>query len=92
LQSGIQRKRPSLDAGQPIEIILYPGGYVGKWEIDIKSDDQEHFEVLGSMRDPGRFPQRIRVAALALLREDAFGRFVIEHDRDQGIVTIQRSR
>jgi hypothetical protein len=30
------------------------------------------------------------VAARALYLEEAFGRFVISHDRDPGVVTIQR--
>jgi hypothetical protein len=37
---------------------------------------------------PTRFPQRIKVAAWALHQEKAFGRFVIEHDRDSGTATM----
>lgn len=48
------------------------------------------FKVVGTMLDPTRFPQRIRVAACALLQEKAIGRFIIEHDRKTGIVTIKR--
>jgi hypothetical protein len=42
------------------------------------------------MKDPSRFAQRIRVAAWALFEEKVFGRFVIEHDRKSGIVSIRR--
>jgi hypothetical protein len=45
---------------------------------------------VGSMSDPSRFPQWIDVAAWALHEEGAFDQFVIEHDRESGIVTIRR--
>jgi hypothetical protein len=60
--------------------------------VIIRQEDDEEFEVVGSMKDPTRFPQRIRVAARALYLEEAFGRFVISHDRDPGVITIQRDK
>ena len=56
----------------------------------IRPDNLEEFEAVGSMSDPSRFPQRIKVAAWALRQEGAFGRFIVEHDRESGIVTIRR--
>lgn len=90
LREGIKLGRPALDAGRPIEIRLKAGGYVGRWPVIVRQEVDEEFEVVGSMKDPTRFPQRIRVAARALYLESAFGRFTISHDRDPGVVTIQR--
>lgn len=90
LRLGIKLGRSALDSGQPIEIQLEPGGYHGRWIAVIRPEDDEEFEVSGSMRDPTRFPQRIRAAAWALHREGASGRFEIMHDRESGIVTIRR--
>jgi hypothetical protein len=90
LRSGIKLGRSALDAGRPIEIPLKPGGYVGRWPVIIRQEDDEEFEVVGSMNDPTRFPQRIRAAARALHLEGVFGRFEIRHDRDPGVITIRR--
>ena len=46
--------------------------------------------VIGSVEDPEHFPRRIRVAAWALKLEEEFGRFLIKHFHDTGIVTIER--
>jgi len=90
LRAGIKLGSGDLQQGRPIEIKLKPGGYKGKCFLIVRPDDQEEFEVVGTIKHPTRFPRRIRVAAWALLQEKVFGRFVIEHDRDSGIVTIQR--
>jgi hypothetical protein len=90
LRLGIKLARSRMDQGRPIEVQLEPGGYRGKWVVIITPENHEEFEAIGSMRDPTRFPQRIKVAAWALHQEKAFGRFVIEHDRDSGTVTITR--
>jgi hypothetical protein len=90
LREGIKLGRAALDAGRPVETRLKPGGYNGRWPVMIRREEDEEFEVVGSLKDPTRFPQRIRVAARALFLEEAFGRFVITHDRDPGVVTIQR--
>lgn len=90
LRSGIKNGRTRLEHGNPVEIQLKPGGYRGKWVVIIRSDNHEDFETVGSMSDPSRFPQRIKVAAWALHQEGLFGRFIIENDRESGIVTIKR--
>jgi hypothetical protein len=90
LRLGIKEQRPRLDLGHLIEIHLDPGGYKGRWFVIVREEEEEEFEVVGSMRDPTRFPQRIKVAALALLQEGAYGRFDIMHDRESGIVSIKR--
>lgn len=90
LSLGIKLNRPRLDEGRPIEVVLRPGGYPGRWAVIVREDDPERFEAIGSMGDTSRFPQRIRAAALALHREGAFGRFLVEHDREGGVVTIRR--
>ena len=51
-----------VEHGNPVEIQLDPGG-TGKWVVIIRSDNHEDFETVGSMSDPSRFPQRIKVAA-----------------------------
>jgi hypothetical protein len=56
----------------------------------IDPHNPKEFKVIGTMKDPTRFAQRIRVAAWALFEEKTFGRFVIEHDGELGIVTINR--
>lgn len=90
LRAGIRSGRSLLDAGRPIQVRLKPGGYSGGWSVIISRADRVEFKVAGTMRAPTRFPQRIRVAAWALLLEGAFGRFLIEHDRTTGIATIKR--
>ena len=90
LREGIKLGSGNLQQCRPIEIKLKPGGYKGKWSLIVRPDDQEEFEVVGRIKHPTRFPRRIRVAAWALLQEKIFGRFVVEHDRDSGIVTIKR--
>jgi len=90
LREGIKRGSGKLQQGRPIEIKLKPGGYSGKRTLIVHPDDQAEFEVVGTIKHPTWFPRRIRVAAWALLQEKIFGRFVVEHDRDSGIVTIQR--
>ncbi|QDV36949.1 DUF6884 domain-containing protein [Tautonia plasticadhaerens] len=90
LRLGIKLHRHRLDEGRPIEVVLGPGGYQGRWVVVVREEDGERFEAVGSMNDPSRFPQRIRAAALALHREGAYGRFLVEHDREGGVVTIRR--
>ena len=90
LRAGIKLAWSQLEQGHPIEIQLEPGGYQGKRSVIIRAEDHERFETVGSMSDPSRFPQRIKVAAWALHQEGLFRRFIIEHDRESGIVTIKR--
>lgn len=90
LRGGIKHGWAELEQGKPIEIQLKPGGYRGKWDVIVRADNHEEFEAVGSMNDPSRFPQRIKAAAWALHQEGVFGRSVIEHDRESGIVTIKR--
>ncbi len=90
LREAIKLGRSRLEEGRLIEIKLTPGGYGGKWSVIVRPDEEKEFKVVGSMKDPSRFPQRIRVAAWALREERVFGRFVIEHDRECGIVSIKR--
>jgi len=90
LREGIKLGSGNLQQGRPIEIKLKPGGYKGKCSLIVRPDEQEEFEVVETIKDPTRFSQRIRVAAWALLEEKVFGRFVVEHDRESGIVTIKR--
>jgi len=90
LRESVKLGRSRLEEGRSIEVTLKPGGYLGKWSVIIHPDDSKEFKVVGTMKDPTRFPQRIRVAAWALLQEKVFGRFIIEHDRESGIVTIKR--
>jgi hypothetical protein len=89
-QSSLPSQVTGTAKGRLIEIRLEQGGYRGKWLVIIRAEDAEEFEAVGSMHDPTRFPQRIKVAASALFQERLFGRFVVEHDRDSGAVTIQR--
>ena len=90
LRLGIKLGRSVLDSGRLIEVRLKPGGYHGRKVVIIRAEDREEFEAMGSMRDPTRFPQRIRTAAWALHQERAYGRFEISHDRDSGVITIKR--
>ena len=90
LREGVKLGRSRLKEGRSIEVKLKPGGYQGKWPVIIHPDDSKEFTVVGTMKDPTRFPQRIRVAAWALYEERLYGRFVIELDRESGIVTIKR--
>ncbi len=90
LREGVNLGRSRLEEGHSIEVALKPGGYQGKWSVIIHPDDSKEFTVVGTMKDPTRFPQRIRVAAWALFEERTYGRFVIELDRESGIVTIER--
>ncbi len=90
LREGVKLGRSRLEEGCSVEVKLEPGGYPGKWPVVIHSGDAKEFKVVGTMKDPTRFPQRIRVAARVLFEERLFGRFVIELDRESGIVTIKR--
>ena len=90
LREGVKLGRSRLEEGHSIEVALKPGGYQGKWSVIIHPDDSKEFTVVGTMKDPTRFPQRIRVAAWALFEERIYGRFVIELDHESGIVTIER--
>src|SRR5262249_36600971 len=90
LRDGVRLGKSRLEQGHAIEVMLEPGGYPGKWCAVINSDNPKEFKVIGTMKDPTRFPQRIRVAAWALFEEKLFGRFVIEHDRKSGIVAIKQ--
>jgi hypothetical protein len=90
LREGVKLGRSRLEEGRSIEVKLKPRGYQGKSPVIIDQDDSKEFKVLKTMKDPTRFPRRIRVAAWALFQEKVFGRFIIEHDRESGIVTIKR--
>ena len=90
LREGVKLGRSRLEEGRSIEVKLKPLGYQGRWSVIIHPDDSKEFKVVETMKDPTRFPQRIRVAAWALFQENVFGRFVIELDRESGIVTIKR--
>ncbi len=90
LREGVKLGRYRLEEGHSIEVTLKPRGYQGKFSVVIHPDDSKEFKVLRTMKDPTRFPQRIRVAAWALFQEKLFGRFVIQLDRECGTVTIKR--
>jgi len=90
LREGVKLGRSCLEEGRSIEVRLKPLGYQGRWSVIIHPDDSKEFKVVGTMKDQTRFPQRIRVAAWALFQENVVGRFVIELDRESGIVTIKR--
>ena len=90
LREGIKLGRSRHEEGRSVEIKLKPGGYHGKWSVIILPDDSKEFKVVGTMKDPTRFPQRTRVAAWALLEEKIYGRFAIELDREGGTVSIKR--
>lgn len=90
LREGVKLRRSHLEQGRLLEVKLKPGGYQGKWSVIVSPDDAKEFKVIGTMKDPTRFPRRIRVAAWALFEEKIFGCYVIEHDRESGIVTIKR--
>jgi len=90
LREGINAGKPRLEEGHLIEIGLEQGGYAGKGTVIISPDDPDEFEVAGVIKDSDRFSRRIRVAAWALFEEKIYGRFIIEHDRESGIVTIKR--
>jgi hypothetical protein len=90
LREGIKRQKPRLEDGRAIEITLGPRGYDGKGVVTIRVDDAKQFEVQPTTKHPDRFSQRIRAAAWALRQEECFGRFLIEHDRGAGVVTIRR--
>src|SRR5271157_1615739 len=90
LREGVRLGRTSLDDGRRIDIKLKEGGYEGGYSVVINPDDQKKFVVIGSVEDPEHFPRRIRVAAWALKLEEEFGRFLIKHFHDTGIVTIER--
>ncbi len=56
----------------------------------ISSSDPDEFEVAGAIKDPNRLSQRLRFGAWALFLEKVFGRFIVEYDRNSGILTIKR--
>jgi hypothetical protein len=89
LREGVKLGRSRLEEGRSIEVKLKPGGYQGKFSVIIHPDDSQEFEFVGTIKDPTRFAQRIKVAAWALFEEKIYGRFVIEHDRESGTVTIK---
>jgi hypothetical protein len=90
LRKGVNLGKSRLEQSHAVEVKLKPGGYQGNWSVIISPDNPKEFKVVGTMKDPTRFAQRIRVAAWALFEEKLFGRFVIVHDRKSGIVTIRR--
>lgn len=91
LRSGVKEGRARLESGKPVEVQLESRGYGGRFAVIIRPEDQEEFEVHDSRKiDPSRFPRRIKVAALALRLEEIYGRFIIAHYPEDGIVSIQR--
>lgn len=90
LREGVKLGRSRLEEGRSVEVRLKLGGYKGKWSVIIHRDDSKEFKVVGTMKDPSRFPRRTRVAAWALFQEKIYGRFVIDLDRESGIVSIKR--
>lgn len=91
LRTRIKEGRTRLESGKPVEVQFEPRGYGGRFTVIIRPGDQEEFEVLSlAKKDPARFAQRIKVAAFALRLEEVYGRFIIAHYPEDGIVSIQR--
>jgi hypothetical protein len=63
-------------------------GYEGDVYVEIDPRNQYSFTTEWEGSDPTRFPQRIRVAAWALHRNEIYGNFRISHS--SGILRIKR--
>jgi hypothetical protein len=70
-----------------VQISLEPGGYNGDVIEAIHSGDAHTFETDWPHRDHTRFPQRIRVAAIALQQCGFIGLFRIIHE--DGVLIIR---
>jgi hypothetical protein len=90
LLAGIKASKGELQDRRVIAIHLKKGGYKGTWTVVLRSEDQNGFEVVGSIRDESRFPQRIRVAAWALQQLRVSGTFEISHDAS-GLLTVRNA-
>ena len=74
--------------GQPIQVVLEPGGYHGHMQITIDAGDTSGFETTWAHNDPSRFPARIRAAATVLFQRACNGVFFIAHEN--GVMSISR--
>jgi len=88
IKNAIQRDRDALFAGTPITVTLPPGGYSGNIQVTIEKTNPQSFWADWEYEAPTRFPQRIKVAAWALLQQGCFGEFEISHDKSR-ILTIR---
>lgn len=83
----MRAKRTDLSRGLPLPVTLGSGGYHGRVEVVIDSDDAETFGTNWEGTDPTRFPARIRAAATALFNSACFGKFEISHE--DGLLEIR---
>jgi len=77
-----------LKNGIQVNVILKPGGYFGKVEVNIIENEPDSFDTDWQGSDPTRFPVRKKAAATALYGLNHFGKFWIKHF--DGQLTIRR--
>ena len=88
IEDVVIEERDALMMGQPIQVVLEPGGYHGHMQITIDAGDTSGFETTWAHNDPSRFPARIRAAATVLFQRACNGVFFIAHEN--GVMSISR--
>ena len=75
----IREQRAGLDGGGIVRVDFGGGGYNGCIRVTIRPNDHALFGADRELKDPTRFPARIRAAATALKNCGCLGLFEISH-------------
>jgi hypothetical protein len=93
IETQIRRKQKGILKGNSIMIDVRDAalerGYKGEVTIELGPEEQDEFVTDWEHSDPTRFPQRVRVAAWVLHRNEIYGSFRISHN--SGILMIKRN-
>jgi hypothetical protein len=87
-ETAIREQRAGLDVGRIVRVDLGGGGYNGSINATICPNEQGFFGADCELKDPTRFPARIRAAATALKNCECHGQFEILHL--DGSITIRK--
>ncbi len=90
LEEHIENNMATIQSGQEVFIRLSDDldGYANETVISIDSKNKLTFESDLDLRDPTRFPARIKAAATALRNQECDGKFRVSHK--EGFVRIRR--
>ena len=87
-ETAITEQRAGLESGRVVHVDLGGGGYDGSVNATIRASDHGFFGADCELKDPTRFPARIRAAATALKNCECHGLFEISHFN--GSIAIRR--
>ncbi len=87
-ETAIREQRAGLDGGRIVRVDFGGGGYNGSINATIRPNDHAFFGADCELKDPTRFPARIRAAATALKNCECYGLFEILHS--DGSIKIRK--